>query len=212
MTELNDENPRCDPKSIFLNAMNPQEAIDFSREAIKTCMLVGGPILAASLLIGLIVGVFQAMTQVQDQTVSFVPKILLLLLMIGLFLPWLTQRMVDFSTESFSTPMTHWGNSPIAAEQFSPPQAPTLKQSPSSKLPFNTASIALPSLQRAKTPASSASFVRPDLIKPLQLKGEAGVDTFGPIEMGPKQPVETTSPFILPHYRFSEAPSPDIEG
>jgi len=60
--------------------MNPQDAIDFSREAIKTCIMVGGPILVASLLIGLIVGVIQAMTQVQDQTVSFVPKILLLLL------------------------------------------------------------------------------------------------------------------------------------
>ena len=66
------------------DSMNPDDAIDFSREAIKTCMMVGGPILVASLLLGLLIGVFQAMTQVQDQTVSFVPKILLLIVMIGL--------------------------------------------------------------------------------------------------------------------------------
>ena len=192
--------------------MNPQEAIDFSREAIKTCMLVGGPILAASLLIGLIVGVFQAMTQVQDQTVSFVPKILLLLLMIGLCLPWLTQRMVDFSTESFSTPMTHWENVPVAAEQFNPSETPAPKETPTSKLPFNTASIALPSFQRAKARVSNASFVPLDATKPWKIKIEADVDKLVPIEMAPEQPVETTSPFILPHYRVSEAPSIDIEG
>ena len=88
--------------------MNPQDAIDFSREAIKTCMLVGGPILVASLLIGLLVGVFQAMTQVQDQTVSFVPKILLLLVTIGLCLPWLTDQMLEFARLSFEKPMTQW--------------------------------------------------------------------------------------------------------
>jgi flagellar biosynthetic protein FliQ len=88
--------------------MNPQDAIDFSREAIKTCLMVGGPILAASLLIGLLLGVFQAMTQVQDQTVSFVPKILLLLVMIGLCLPWLSDQMLDFAKTSFEKPMTQW--------------------------------------------------------------------------------------------------------
>ena len=190
--------------------MNPQDAIDFSREAIKTCMLVGGPILAASLLIGLIVGVIQAMTQVQDQTVSFVPKILLLLLMIGLCLPWLTERMIDFSTESFSTPMTHWGNAPTTAQQ-SNPQPQILKQAPlKSKLPFNTASVVFPPQQRAKTRADSASFIPLDLAKPLKIENE--LEPLAPVELAPPEPVETTSPFILPHYRMSKAPTTDIEG
>lgn len=196
--------------------MNPQDAIDFSREAIKTCMLVGGPILAASLLIGLMVGVLQAMTQVQDQTVSFVPKILLLLLMIGLCLPWLTERMVDFSTESFSTPMTHWESSTATAQQSSHPQPPAFKPSPStSKLPFNTASIGLPTQQRAKTRASSASFVPLDPTKPLTIKNEAkvlGPVEIGPVELAPADPVDPTSLFILPHYRMSKAPTANIEG
>ena len=91
--------------------MNPQDAIDFSREAINACMMIGGPILIVSLIIGLLVGIFQAMTQVQDQTVSFVPKILLLIVTISLCLPWLTDQMTDFAKTAFSTPMTQWSRS-----------------------------------------------------------------------------------------------------
>ena len=192
--------------------MNPQDSIDFSREAIKTCMMVGGPILLASLLIGLAVGVIQAMTQVQDQTVSFVPKILLLLLMIGVSLPWLTQRMVDFSTESFSTPMTHWNNGESITDSGPVDQDPTLHPTPTpqytptvSKLPFNTASIqSPPSSQRTSVPAAKASFAPLDPTKPLTIEAED--DVLDPVEPG------MSSPFILPHYRMSKAPKTDIEG
>lgn len=88
--------------------MNPQDAIDLGREAVKACFLVGGPVLMASLVIGLIVGIAQAMTQVQDQTVSFVPKLLCLLVVLGLCLPWLTDQMVDYTSETLSKPMTHY--------------------------------------------------------------------------------------------------------
>jgi flagellar biosynthetic protein FliQ len=102
--------------------MNPQDAIDLGREAIKACAMVGGPILLASLVIGLLVGIVQAMTQVQDQTVSFVPKLLGMMLVIGLGLPWLADRMVEFSHDTLATPMTHFGaresfgSNPIRAE------------------------------------------------------------------------------------------------
>ena len=85
--------------------MNPEDAVDLGREALRTCLFVGGPILAAGLLIGLVVGIAQAMTQVQDQTVSFVPKILLMLVAIGLALPWLSERMVEYTRESFTNPV-----------------------------------------------------------------------------------------------------------
>ncbi len=204
--------------------MNPQDAIDFSREAIKTCMMVGGPILAASLLIGLIVGVIQAMTQVQDQTVSFVPKILLLLLMIGICLPWLTERMIDFSTESFSTPMTHWENSGGIGGGISNVNADNDSALPSqpefqfrqsnpdhqteSKLPFNTASTQPPTPGTSiVAPALKASFTPLDPTKPA---------TIG-VPSNPTQSLDTieprrSSPFILPHYRISKAPKTDIEG
>lgn len=87
--------------------MNPQDAIDLGRESLKACLLVGGPVLLASLVIGLLVGVAQAMTQVQDQTVSFVPKLLCLLVVLGLCLPWLTDHMIEYTTDTLSKPMTH---------------------------------------------------------------------------------------------------------
>ena len=85
--------------------MEPQVAIDLGHDAMKACLLVGGPILLVSLVIGLVIGVLQAMTQVQDQTVSFVPKLMCMMLVIGLGLPWLSEQMIEFGREKFSTPL-----------------------------------------------------------------------------------------------------------
>lgn len=85
--------------------MDAQEAIDLGREAIRTCIMIGGPILAISLLVGLALGMMQAMTQVQDQTVSFVPKLLIVLVAIAVCLPWLSDRMLEFSHDVLSKPM-----------------------------------------------------------------------------------------------------------
>ena len=146
--------------------MNPQDAIDFSREAIKTCMMIGGPILAASLLIGLLVGVFQAMTQVQDQTVSFVPKFLLLLVTIGLCLPWLTDQMLEFAKHSFEKPMTQWAGTsqpnlfPSSNNQsaqpvaFTTPTQKTADQTPNGETPRTTSPFILPHYRISKAPKS----------------------------------------------------------
>ena len=85
--------------------MDPQDAIDLSQEAIRTCIFVGGPILAASLLIGLVVSLIQSMTQLHDQSIAFVPKILLLLVAIAVCLPWLTDRMLEFTKYSLEKPV-----------------------------------------------------------------------------------------------------------
>ena len=86
--------------------MDPQNTIDLSREALTMVGIIGGPILAAGLVIGLVVGIFQAMTQIQDQTVSAVPKILGMLLVTMMVLPWLGERMIDYTRETLSTPIT----------------------------------------------------------------------------------------------------------
>ena len=85
--------------------MDAQEAIDLGREAIRACMMIGGPILVISLLVGLAIGMMQAMTQVQDQTVSFVPKLLIVMVGIAICLPWLSDRMIEFSHDVLSKPM-----------------------------------------------------------------------------------------------------------
>ena len=84
--------------------MDPQDAIDLSQEAIRTCIFVGGPILAASLLIGLVVSLIQSMTQLHDQSIAFVPKILLMLVAIAVCLPWLSDQMIEFTKYSLEKP------------------------------------------------------------------------------------------------------------
>lgn len=181
--------------------MNPQDAIDFSREAIKTCMLVGGPILVASLLIGLLVGVFQAMTQVQDQTVSFVPKIFLLVVMIGLCLPWLTDQMLEFARHSFEKPMTQWAGSshrsmfPKSKKAADFPQT----QSVAFALPSNPLTLQPQNSTEKQTDKPSSASVAPSPRNKLPY-------VENPKTNGNTPTTPMKSPFILPHYRMSKAP------
>ena len=82
--------------------MNPQDAIDLGREALITALLIGAPILLVGVVVGLLIGLIQALTQIQDQTISFVPKIIAMIAAVGFCLPWLVQRMVEYSEELFA--------------------------------------------------------------------------------------------------------------
>jgi flagellar biosynthesis protein FliQ len=77
--------------------MSPQDAVDLGRQALNLALVVGAPILGAGLVVGLIIGLLQAVTQVQEQTVSFVPKLVAMVLVLSLTLPWLIERMVEYS-------------------------------------------------------------------------------------------------------------------
>jgi len=79
--------------------MDAQEVIDIGREAIWTMLLIGGPILVAGMVVGLIIGLLQALTQIQEQTVVFVPKLVAMVLVLSLTLPWLIARMVQYSSD-----------------------------------------------------------------------------------------------------------------
>ena len=78
--------------------MDPQQAIDLGREALWTTLLIGSPVLVAGLIVGLAISLFQALTQIQDQTVAFVPKIIVMLLVLSASLPWLIARMLQYTT------------------------------------------------------------------------------------------------------------------
>ena len=82
--------------------MQAQDAIDLGREALWTALMVGSPVLAAGLVVGLLIGLFQALTQIQEQTVAFVPKIIAMVVVLSLTLPWLISVMVQYSTELIS--------------------------------------------------------------------------------------------------------------
>jgi flagellar biosynthetic protein FliQ len=79
--------------------MSPQDAVDLGREAVHVALVTGAPVLVAGLVVGLVVGLLQAITQVQEQTVSFVPKLAAMVLVLSLLLPWLINQMVDYSRD-----------------------------------------------------------------------------------------------------------------
>lgn len=78
--------------------MTPADAIDLGREAILMTLLVASPVLAAGMLVGLTIGLLQALTQIQEQTVAFVPKIVVMILALCLALPWLASRMLEYAS------------------------------------------------------------------------------------------------------------------
>jgi flagellar biosynthetic protein FliQ len=82
--------------------MNPQIVLDLGREAMLMVLMTSGPILAASLLVGLLVSIFQAVTQVHEMTLTFVPKILAVFLTLVIFAPWMLRLMVGFTGTVFS--------------------------------------------------------------------------------------------------------------
>jgi flagellar biosynthetic protein FliQ len=81
--------------------MTTNQAIDVVRETLALMLLLSLPVLLAALAMGLAVSIFQAMTQIQEQTLSFVPKIIAMGVMAIVALPWITMRILDFSARMF---------------------------------------------------------------------------------------------------------------
>lgn len=83
--------------------MGVDAVIDLGREAMLQTLMLAGPLLAVTLLVGTVVGFLQAVTQIQDATISLVPKILAVFLTLAVCLPWLMERILDFSQRMFGT-------------------------------------------------------------------------------------------------------------
>jgi flagellar biosynthetic protein FliQ len=79
-----------------------QFAIDVARTAFVTALEVGGPLLAASLAIGMLVSIFQAVTQINEQTLSFVPKIITVAGVLALLGPWMATTLVSYMVNVFN--------------------------------------------------------------------------------------------------------------
>ena len=77
--------------------MDASNAIELTRQALVTAVVLGAPVLGIALVVSLVVGLIQAMTQVQDQTVTFVPKMLAIALVVAACLPWALEYLVDYS-------------------------------------------------------------------------------------------------------------------
>lgn len=81
--------------------MSIDVATDTVREALMLTLVIGGPVLLAGLLIGLIVSIVQAATQVQDQTLSLVPKIIGMAAVLIVLAPWIGTKLVEFTQRMF---------------------------------------------------------------------------------------------------------------
>jgi flagellar biosynthetic protein FliQ len=75
--------------------------VDLARNAIMTGLLLSGPLLMVALVVGLVVSVIQAVTQIQEQTLSFVPKLIAVGATFLIALPWILQILIKYTTQLF---------------------------------------------------------------------------------------------------------------
>lgn len=83
--------------------MDAGTAIDLTRQAVTLLIVIAAPVLGVALVVALLVSLLQAVTQVQEQTLSFVPKIIAVLVALVILGPWMIARIVEFGREMFGT-------------------------------------------------------------------------------------------------------------
>ena len=86
--------------------MTEELIIKLGQDAMRTTAIVSAPILGAALVIGLIVSVFQAVTQINESTLSFIPKMIVVALVIALAGPWMLDVMTNYTTQLFENVAT----------------------------------------------------------------------------------------------------------
>ena len=85
--------------------MNPDTAIEFAQEAALNSLTLVAPMLIVAIVVAILIGLVQSMTQIQDQTISFVPKIICIALTFVLCLPWISGRLIDYSKQMLEKPL-----------------------------------------------------------------------------------------------------------
>jgi flagellar biosynthetic protein FliQ len=84
-------------------AMTPETAMTLGQEALELTMMVSAPPLLAALVIGLVVSIFQAATQINEMTLSFIPKLIGMFIVLIIAGPWMINTMVDYVQRLFSS-------------------------------------------------------------------------------------------------------------
>lgn len=77
--------------------MNATDVLDISREAVIVMLKIGAPVMLIALAVGLVISLIQALTQIQEMTLSFVPKILVIFLSLLFFMPFMLTTLVTFT-------------------------------------------------------------------------------------------------------------------
>jgi flagellar biosynthetic protein FliQ len=89
--------------------MSPEMVIGIAKEAIEVTLYVSLPIMGVGLLVGLIISLFQAVTQIHEMTLTFVPKIIAVLVSLLFLLPWMMQKMI-FYTQQLIVDLPRYGH------------------------------------------------------------------------------------------------------
>lgn len=82
--------------------MSADVVLSIAEKAIYTILMIIGPAIGIGLAVGLLVSIFQATTQIQEQTLAFIPKIVAIMLSIVFFGPWMLNQMVDFAFQLYN--------------------------------------------------------------------------------------------------------------
>jgi len=82
--------------------MGPDSVIQIGSEAIKMVLIISLPMLGVALVVGISISLFQAVTQIQEMTLTFVPKIIAVFAAIIIAAPWMTEKMVSFTKNLFA--------------------------------------------------------------------------------------------------------------
>jgi flagellar biosynthetic protein FliQ len=83
--------------------MTPETVMEIGRQALQMTLVLSGPLLLAALITGLIISVFQAATQINEQTLSFIPKLVVMFITLVVAGPWMLQMMVDYIRRLFES-------------------------------------------------------------------------------------------------------------
>jgi flagellar biosynthetic protein FliQ len=78
-----------------------EAVIEITNEAMKVALMLAAPMLMGALIIGILVSLFQAVTQINEQTLSFIPKILIIVAALVFFSPWMLEMLTEFTRETF---------------------------------------------------------------------------------------------------------------
>ena len=81
--------------------MGNEAVIEITNHAMKVTLMLAAPMLLGALVIGILVSLFQAVTQINEQTLSFIPKILVIVAALVFFSPWMLETMTEFTRETF---------------------------------------------------------------------------------------------------------------
>jgi flagellar biosynthesis protein FliQ len=78
--------------------MTPEDVIHLGKKAVETVLLTSAPMLLAAMVIGLVISIFQAATQINEQTMTFIPKIVTVFVTLLIFGPWIMDLLITFTT------------------------------------------------------------------------------------------------------------------